>query len=65
MSETKEAALTDHQRNLLEHIRACEASGKQIAKYCADQSLSVRSMYNCRRVMVSKGILRRGRQSRF
>ena len=65
MSESNETALTGHQRHLLEHIRACEASGKRITAYCAEQGLSVRSMYDCRKVLVSKGILPRRGQSRF
>jgi len=65
MSKTEEAALTGHQRHLLEHIRACEASGKRITAYCKEQGLNVRSMYDCRKVLVNKGLLPRRSQPRF
>jgi hypothetical protein len=35
MKEASEISLTEHQRYWLNHVRACEASGKRIAEYAA------------------------------
>jgi len=65
MDPSIEASLTDHQRRILQHIRACDASGKRITDYCAEQGISVRSMYDGRKSMVNKGILPRTHPRRF
>lgn len=65
MKESTETSLTEHQRHLLQHIRTCEASGKRITQYCAENGLSVRSMYDGRKVMVKKGILPRTHPGQF
>jgi putative transposase len=50
-------ALTDRQRFWLEHIQACEASGKSMAKYAASQDIAVRAMYAGKKILVKKGLL--------
>ncbi len=65
MNPSEETSLTDHQRRILQHIRACDASGKRITEYCAEQGISVRSMYDGRKSMVNKGILPRTHPRRF
>jgi len=51
------AALTERQRFWLEHIQACEASGKSIAAYAAEQGIAARAMYTGKKVLVKKGVL--------
>ena len=65
MNPSIESSLTDHQRRILNHIRACDASGKRITEYCSEQGISVRSMYDGRKSMVNKGILPRTHPRRF
>ena len=36
MKESQDIPLTEHQRHCLDHLRACEASGKGIAAYAAE-----------------------------
>ena len=50
-------ALTDRQRFWLEHIQACEASGKSMAEYAAAQDIAVRAMYAGKKILVKKGLL--------
>ena len=45
MKEASEISLTEHQRYWLNHVRACEASGKRIAEYAAEHGLGIRAMY--------------------
>ena len=65
MDEVEEAALTERQRYWLEQIEACEASGKTIARYAADQGLHVHAMYGAKKVLVGKGVLPRTHRARF
>jgi len=65
MNNTQEITLTDHQRHWLEHLRACEASGKSIATYAAEHGLDVKALYAGKKVLVKKGVLPRTRPSRF
>ena len=65
MNNTQEITLTDHQRHWLEHLRACEASGKGIATYAAEHGLDVKALYAGKKVLVKKGVLPRTRPSRF
>ena len=58
-------ALTERQRYWLQHIQACEASGKSIAAYSAEQGIAARAMYGGKKVLVKKGVLPRTRPSRF
>ncbi|MFC1701371.1 hypothetical protein ACFL1J_01290 [Pseudomonadota bacterium] len=50
-------ALTDRQRFWLKNIQACEASGKSIAAYSAEQGIAARAMYGGKKVLVKKGVL--------
>ena len=50
-------ALTERQRYWLEHIQACEASGKSIAEYSMAQGIAVRAMYAGKKTLVRKGVL--------
>ena len=65
MSKSQETPLTEHQRRWLEHLRACEVSGKGIAAYASEHGLDARAMYAGKKVLVKKGILPRTRPSRF
>ena len=63
--DIKEITLTERQRHWLEHLRACDASGKGIAGYAAAHGLDVKAMYAGKKVLVKKGVLPRTRPSRF
>ena len=65
MDDSPEISLTENQRHWLEHLRACEASGKGIAKYAATYGLDARAMYTGKKVLVKKGVLPRARRRRF
>ena len=65
MKEASEISLTEHQRYWLNHVRACEASGKRIAEYAAEHGLGIRAMYDGKRLLVKKGVLPRTRTTRF
>ncbi len=65
MDDSQEIALTENQRHWLEHLRACEASGKGIAAYASEHDLDVKAMYAGKKVLVNKGVLPRTRPSRF
>jgi len=58
-------ALTERQRFWLKHIRACEASGKSIAAYSAEQGIAARAMYTGKKILVKKGVLPAMRSARF
>ena len=58
-------ALTDRQRYWLEHVQACEAAGKSIAAYSAEQGIAARAMYGGKKVLVKKGVLATTRAARF
>ena len=58
-------ALTQRQRFWLEHIQACEASGKTIVEYAAAQEFCVQEMYAGKSTLVKKGVLPRTQAARF
>ena len=58
-------ALTDRQRYWLEHIQACEASGKSIVEYAAAQGIAARAMYAGKKTLVKKGVLPATHSARF
>jgi hypothetical protein len=58
-------ALTGRQRYWLEHVQACEASGKSMVKYAASQDIAVRDMYAGKKTLVKKGVLPGTQPSRF
>jgi hypothetical protein len=58
-------ALTGRQRYWLEHIQACEASGKSIVEYAATQGIAVRAMYGGKKTLVQKGVLSGSQPVRF
>ncbi len=57
--------LTDRQRYWLEHVQACEASGKSMVEYAASQDIAVRDMYAGKKVLVNKGALPTTQPTRF
>ena len=65
MRESGLLSLTERQRYWLKHIRACEASGKRITEYAADQQIDAKAMYAGKKALVKKGMLPRTRPSRF
>ena len=58
-------ALTQRQRYWLEHIQACEASGKSIAEYTAAQEFGAQAMYAGKSALVKKGVLPATQPPRF
>ena len=58
-------ALTERQRYWLEHIQACEASGKSMAEYAASQGIAVRAMYGGKKTLLKKGVLPTAQAARF
>jgi len=65
MNESQEASLTGQQRYWLKHVQACEASGKRITEYAAENGIGVRAMYDGKRALVKKGVLPRTHDARF
>ena len=63
--DIKEISLTERQRHWLEHLQACEASGKGIARYAVAHGLDAKAMYAGKKALVKKGVLPRTRPSRF
>ena len=60
-----EHTLTDRQKYWLEHVKACEASGKIISDYAREHDLDLKSMYAGKRNLVQKGVLPRTKTTRF
>ena len=58
-------ALTDRQHYWLEHIQACEASGKSIAEYAATQEFGAQAMYAGKSALIKKGVLPTTQPTRF
>ena len=65
MNESQEASLTEQQHYWLKHVQACEASGKRITEYAAENGIGVRAMYDGKRALVKKGVLPRTHDARF
>ena len=65
MSVAEEAVLTERQRYWLEHVQACEASGKTIAEYAAEHGLAAQAMYAGKKILIRKGVLAPTRPARF
>ena len=65
MNDSAEISLTENQRHWLEHLRACEASGKGIAAYAGEHGLDAKAMYTGKKALVKKGVLPRTRRQRF
>ena len=45
MNKAKSRALTERQRDWLDHLQTCAASGTSIAQYAAAHDLAVQGMY--------------------
>ena len=65
MSNKGGTGLTERQRYWLEQVRACEASGKTVAEYAAEQGISAQALYAGKKLLVRKGVLPRTRPLRF
>jgi hypothetical protein len=65
MSKAEGTTLTDRQQYWLRQVRACEASGKTVAEYAAEQGFSAQAMYAGKKLLVRKGVLPRTRPSRL
>ncbi|MCF6263919.1 MAG: hypothetical protein L3J24_10080 [Xanthomonadales bacterium] len=57
--------LTQRQRYWLEHIQACEASGKSMVEYAAAQGFPVQALYACKNILIKKGVLPGVQAARF
>ena len=55
--DEKEQALTEHQRDWLERVKAYEASGKSVVAYASEHGFLIRAMYDAKIVLVRKGVL--------
>ena len=60
-----EMKLTERQQYWLEHIQACETSGKSVARYAEEHGFHVGAMYAGKKMLVRKGALRGAPLSRF
>ncbi|MCF6323395.1 MAG: hypothetical protein L3J89_03575 [Gammaproteobacteria bacterium] len=49
----------------LNHLQACEASGKGIAAYARDHDLKGQSMYASKKIRINKGILPPPKRAQF
>lgn len=65
MANWTEESLSDRQRQWLEVIRVCEASGKTMKEYAESEGVSLQSLYAWKKTFVKKGILPRTRDSGF
>jgi hypothetical protein len=65
MAKANGYTLTKHQRYWLNHIQACEASGKSIAAYAREHGLEVKAMYSGKTILVTKGALPRTHSPQF
>ena len=65
MELSAEMNLTERQQYWLEHIQACEDSGKSVTTYAAEHGFHVGAMYAGRKMLVRKGVLRGAQHSRF
>ncbi len=65
MSEAEGTALTERQRYWLEHVQACDASGKAISEYAAEHNFAAQAMYAGKKSLVRKGVLPPTRPARF
>ena len=65
MNEVAEVRLTARQRYWLEHVQACEVTGKTIAEYAQAHGLQAKSMYAGKKSLVKKGILPHTQRTRF
>ncbi|MBE9550112.1 MAG: hypothetical protein IMF09_11960 [Proteobacteria bacterium] len=57
--------LTSRQRYWLEHIQACEASGKSMVEYAATQGFPVQTLYASKKRLTNKGVLSGVHSPRF
>lgn len=55
MDHPPEIPLTKRQRYWLNHLQACEASGKGIAAYAREHGLKDKSMYASKKALINKG----------
>ena len=65
MDNAQADSLTERQQYWLDHIHACEASGKSIADYAVDHDINAQTMYAGKKMLVKKGILPRTHSNRF
>ena len=65
MDVEEKMKLTERQRYWLEHIQACEASGKGASAYAAEHGFRVGAMYAGKKMLVRKGALAGAQSSRF
>jgi hypothetical protein len=65
MDAGQETLLTDRQRYWLEHIHACDASGKTVAEYAMARGIEAKAMYAGKKMLVKRGVLPRTRPRRF
>lgn len=65
MSNWTEDSLSDQQREWLEAIRACSASGKTMKAFAESKGLSLQDFYAWKKTFVQKWILPRTRGTGF
>lgn len=57
MDHSPNSQLTTRQRYWLNHLQACEASGKGIAAYAREHGIKDKSLYASKKALISKGLL--------
>ena len=65
MAEIVEEKLTQRQRYWLEHLRACEASGKTMRAYAVENEIDVDSFYGAKKRLVQQGVLAGSKEQGF
>ncbi len=58
-------ALTERQRYWLEHVQACDASGKSMIEYAAAQGIAISALYAGKKTLVEKGVFPKTQTARF
>ena len=52
-----EQSLTERQRYWMDHLRACEATGKTMRAYASETGIDARSLYGAKKRLVKRGVL--------
>lgn len=57
MNATNGRELSSSERRWMEHLRACDASGKTMRAYAAEAGISVGSLYGAKKRLVRNGLI--------
>lgn len=59
MNDVSSQEPSANERRWMEHLRACEASGKTMREYAADVGISVGSFYGAKKRLIRNGLISR------